>query len=81
MSTNPKDKSIGDVVDTMHTELAKALLKRVKDGTASASDLNVARAFLKDNDVTVAGRGKSKPVDELAAVLPFEEQEQAASDQ
>ena len=35
----------------LHGVLAEQLLKRVKDPEAKASDLNVARQFLKDNGI------------------------------
>lgn len=42
-------------LDEIHAQLAlalpAALLKRIKDGEATAADLNVARQYLKDNGV------------------------------
>ncbi|WP_019406179.1 hypothetical protein [Stutzerimonas stutzeri] len=43
--------TLKDVLDLLHSELARSLLKRVQSGEASASDLNVARQFLKDNNI------------------------------
>lgn len=37
--------------DLLHRALAEQLLKRCRDGSATASDLNVARQFLRDNAV------------------------------
>ena len=40
---------LSKTLDTLHTELAQTLLDKVRSGDAKASDLNVARQFLKDN--------------------------------
>jgi hypothetical protein len=66
----------------LHDQLAKELSKIIKDGEtvvvagkthkvkASAAILNVARAFLKDNDVTVDdGVRPTEPVLDLAEEL------------
>lgn len=37
--------------DLLHKALAEQLLRRCQDGSATASDLNVARQFLKDNAI------------------------------
>ncbi|MGI9340820.1 MAG: hypothetical protein ACR2PP_09315 [Psychrobacter sp.] len=55
----------------LHEELAEQLLDRVRDPEVKASDLNVARQFLKDNDITAL------PTDENALKalmddLPFD---------
>ena len=44
------DRSL-KIMKTLHYELAKELLDKVKSGDAKAGDLNVARQFLKDNGV------------------------------
>jgi len=44
------DRSL-EVLNTMHYELAKLLVDKIKTGEAKAGDLNVARQFLKDNGV------------------------------
>ena len=44
------DKSL-EILNTMHYELAKFLVDKIKSGDAKAGDLNVARQFLKDNGV------------------------------
>ena len=61
-------------LETLHAELAKVLLKRVKAGDATAADLSVARQFLKDNNIEVSNLSRAKPLRELAAALPFEEE-------
>ena len=44
------DKSL-KIMKTLHYELAKELLDKVRCGEAKAGDLNVARQFLKDNGI------------------------------
>ena len=39
------------LLDQLHTELAQELLDKVRSGEAKASELNVARQFLKDNGI------------------------------
>jgi hypothetical protein len=60
-------------LEEIHDALTDALLKRVRDGAATAADLNVARAFLKDNGVEVSNPAH---MGELAGAvtdaLPFE---------
>lgn len=55
------EKLLGDLQDGM----IRLLLNRVKDGTASASDLAVARALLRDNGIT-AVPAKGSPLGNLA---------------
>lgn len=55
--------------DEMHGALAKTLLNRIKDGTATAADLSVARQFLKDNAVQAAPV-KGSPLQGLADGMP-----------
>lgn len=43
---------LSKVLEDMHTALTKALLGKIEDGTATAADLSVARALLKDNHIT-----------------------------
>lgn len=60
-----------DILQDLQTDLIRELHKRVKDGSASPSDLNVARQLLKDNNV---GFLKDKHPDAKALVddLPFD---------
>ena len=63
------------ILDKLHDELAKNLLEKVQSGEAKASDLNVARQFLKDNGVEglpVENSSLKSLVDEL----PFTEEEE-----
>ena len=66
-------KKLEKVLDELHTELAETLLQKVRSGEAKASDLNVARQFLKDNNVDNIPVEDS-PLAELAKKLPFKEQ-------
>jgi hypothetical protein len=66
-----------DIFGELHEGLTKELLKRVKDGTASAADLNVARQWLNDNNVAAdPGRNPGlKKLNEAISedTLPFDE--------
>ncbi|CUA90947.1 hypothetical protein Ga0061061_1178 [Chelatococcus sambhunathii] len=63
-------KATLETFEALHEALAKDLLKRIREGTATAADLNVARAFLKDNGVD-AIPAQGSPVGDLVANLPF----------
>ncbi|MEZ2409841.1 hypothetical protein AB6806_23905 [Bosea sp. RCC_152_1] len=63
-------KASNEVFEQLHEALAKDLLKRVQDGSATAADLNVARAFLKDNCISSLP-AKDSPLAGLLAKLPF----------
>jgi len=56
----------------LHNILAEKLLERVKDPEAKSSDLNVARQFLKDNNVDAVPVDDS-PLQKLLEELPFDE--------
>ena len=58
----------------LHGVLAEQLLKRVKDPEAKASDLNVARQFLKDNGIEAIPVDNS-PLKALVDELPFDTEE------
>jgi hypothetical protein len=68
MKTN--DALLGDLYDAT----VKALMEKIKDGTATAADLAVARAMLRDANITPA-KGTGHPVESLAEALPFSEGE------
>ena len=55
----------------LHEVLATELLKRVKDPGAKSADLNVARQFLKDNNID-AVPVEDSPLRKLIEELPFE---------
>ena len=56
----------------LHGVLAEELLKRVKDPEAKSSDLNVARQFLRDNNIDAVPTQDS-PLQKLIEELPFDE--------
>lgn len=58
-------------LEEMHAKLAEALLKKIQDGSATASDLNVARQFLKDNGIEVSNFQRHTPLQQLSQVVPF----------
>ena len=60
------------VLSDMHVALTEELLNRIKSGEAKASELNVARQFLKDNDITVVPTDESV-IKQLVEDLPFDE--------
>ena len=62
------DKSL-EVLNTMHYELAKLLVDKIKTGEAKAGDLNVARQFLKDNGIECIPV-ENNPMTELMNNLP-----------
>ena len=54
----------------LHNELALKLLNKVRDPEAKASELNVARQFLKDNGIDAIPVDNS-PLQNLMKELPF----------
>ena len=56
----------------LHGVLANKLLERVKDPEVKSSDLNVARQFLKDNNIDAVPTENS-PLEKLIEELPFDE--------
>lgn len=69
--TPPKPRSKAEVLEELHTATLEQLLQRVRSGTATAADLNVARAFLKDNGVEVRDPGNDEGFKALTDILPF----------
>lgn len=60
-------------LEEIHDALTEALLARVRNGEATAADLNVARAFLKDNGIEVSNPATMSQLTEAVTdVLPFE---------
>ena len=62
------DRSL-EILNTMHYELAKFLVDKIKTGEAKAGDLIVARQFLKDNGIECIPV-ESNPMQELMENLP-----------
>ena len=63
--------NLADLVGELHTELAQALLRKIRSGEYTAADLGVARQFLKDNGIDDAGISKSSPIRRLDEAMPF----------
>lgn len=57
------------LLEELHIATAGELLKRVRSGEATASELNVARQMLKDNNIELRPDSTS-PLSELADTLP-----------
>jgi len=57
------------VLKDIQVETAKLLLARIKDGTATAADLSVARNILKDNGIQ-AKPVEGSPLGNLASSIP-----------
>jgi len=62
-------------LEDLHTELTQKLLDKVRDPEAKASDLNVARQFLKDNGIEAMPVDNS-PLKHLVDELPFNDEEE-----
>lgn len=58
-----------DLMEQLHGQLAEDLINRIKSGDATASDLSVARQFLKDNDINCDGASSPK-LKKLSDTLP-----------
>ncbi len=65
---------LDELMEALHSELGMKLLERIRDPEVKASDLNVARQFLKDNDIT-AIPADNNALAQLLEELPFNEQE------
>jgi hypothetical protein len=61
------------ILEQIHNALAEELLKKIQDGTATATELNVARQFLKDNGIDCAPVA-NQPMLNLAQIMPFDEE-------
>lgn len=58
-------------LEQLHSELTDKLLEKLKDPEVKASDLNVARQFLKDNGIEAIPVDNS-PLKALVDELPFD---------
>lgn len=65
-----KKSTFESTLEDIHVSLAEELLKRIQNGAATAADLNVARAYLKDNGIEGSPE-THVPLRELAETLPF----------
>jgi hypothetical protein len=67
-------KASQEVMEILHGILATSLADKIKDGTATAADLSVARQFLKDNGIdSIPTKGNG--IGKLAEQLPFQDTE------
>jgi hypothetical protein len=62
-------------MDTLHEEVTKELLLRVRSGEATASELSVAVKFLKDNGASLDVIMAESPMANLLESLPFDSTE------
>jgi hypothetical protein len=69
--------ALTEALESIHDGMARELLRRIEDGSATAADLNVALNLLKHNGVTSVP-GASKPISNLASKLPFSTDESTA---
>ena len=63
--------NMSEKLKELHEVLANELLKRVSDPEAKSADLNVARQFLKDNNIDAVPVDDS-PLRKLIEELPFD---------
>lgn len=63
-------------LEQIHAALAEELLRKISDGSATSSELNVARQFLKDNSIDCVVDA-NVPMLNLAKIMPFDEEEAA----
>ena len=61
------------ILEQIHNALSAELLRKIQDGSATATELNVARQFLKDNGIDCAPDA-SQPMLNLAQIMPFDEE-------
>ena len=62
----------------LHSLLAEQLLNKIKDPDVKASDLNVARQFLRDNGIDAVPTQDS-PLSKLIEELPFDEKRKTSN--
>jgi len=59
-----------EILQALHTEVARELTERIKAGSAKPQDIANAIKFLKDNGIqSIPGTGSK--LDDLAKSLPF----------
>ena len=58
------------ILSELHSALASELLSRIKNGSATAADLGVARQFLRDNGIDAVPK-EGTPLHNLIQELPF----------
>lgn len=63
-----------DKLTELHEVLASILLEKIRDPEVKSAELNVARQFLKDNDITAIPTDDNA-LAQLLQDLPFKEDE------
>ena len=66
--------SLTELMEALHMELGHKLLERIRDPEVKATDLKVARQFLKDNDVTAIPTDNNV-LEQLLQDLPFDDEQ------
>ena len=61
-------------LENLHSELTQKLLDKIRSPEVTASELNVARQFLRDNGIAGVPQENS-PLKHLMDELPFTEEE------
>lgn len=64
------DAASKETLSALHAALAKKFKEMLDGGEVTAADLNVIRAFLKDNNIDAAPK-KGSPLGNLVDKLPF----------
>ena len=64
------DNNVEKKLGKLHEQLTDKLLERIRDPEVKASDLNVARQFLKDNNIDCIPT-ENNSLGKLAEELPF----------
>ncbi|NPU64590.1 hypothetical protein HL667_06235 [Bradyrhizobium sp. 83012] len=63
-------KATQALLEALHGALASSLADKIRDGSATAADLSVARQFLKDNGIDGIPK-EGNGLDKLRQQLPF----------
>lgn len=63
------DPNTNQVLEDLHSAVARELLQRVKSGDASTADLSAAAKFLKDNGIEAIPTPEN-PLGDLRDALP-----------
>lgn len=67
-------KAPSEILEALHGQIAENLIEKIKAGEATASDLNVARQFLKDNGIEQIPTRENE-TGRLVQNLPFDADE------
>lgn len=70
-----QDAKLHGLFDT----LADTLAKRLKEDSCSSADLNIARQFLRDNNVTATNPRGNPKLSNLVDNLPYDDAEDGSS--